>query len=465
MKTNWKKLLCVLFFAGAFFMVFPAGAKAAEKGWVTEGNVRYYYKNGEKVRGLKKIGKQKYYFKKSNGEMVKSRWVRINHKLYFFMKNGQMAKKRWISNKYYVGRDGVRVTNQWIGNRFVGENGRWIPGFHGGWQKIDGKWYYYTADGTKKTGWLTYRKQRYYLDKNGVRVTKFTTINKKNYAFTKKGVLRTNTWVKKGGLYYRTNAKGVVDMREGFDVKDPTSATHIKYHTSTITVDIQKHYQYHTNYWIAKVKISHPEQLRSALSYGTYGGTRETTSSAVARNNGIIGINGSAFSYESGKPGFDAVMIKDGKIYNKALGTSYSVMAVTYDGVMYTPDQGLSARDLVRQGVKDTYNFGPPIIKNGITQPIIDPFQDTVSFKDPRSAVGMVRPGEYVLLVADGRGAGGSQGLNYYEMAKIFESYHCIYAYNMDGGGSATLAYRGRVLNRPSDGSERPCGDFLYFKE
>ena len=79
----------------------------------------------------------------------------------------------------------------------------------------------------------------------------------------------------------------------------------------------------------------------------------------------------------------------------------------------------------------------------------------------------MIRPGEYVLLVADGSGrvSTGSRGLDHYQMCEIFRRYGCTYAYQMDGGGSATLAYRGRVLNNPSDGSERPVADFLYFRE
>jgi exopolysaccharide biosynthesis protein len=31
-----------------------------------------------------------------------------------------------------------------------------------------------------------------------------------------------------------------------------------------------------------------------------------------------------------------------------------------------------------------------------------------------------------------------------------------IDAYNLDGGGSSAFVFDGRVLNRPSDGSERP---------
>lgn len=58
-------------------------------------------------------------------------------------------------------------------------------------------------------------------------------------------------------------------------------------------------------------------------------------------------------------PGFDAVMIKDGRIYNKALGTSYSLLAIKRDGTLYNPPQGLDCSALIKQGVTATFNFGP----------------------------------------------------------------------------------------------------------
>lgn len=128
---------------------------------------------------------------------------------------------------------------------------------------------------------------------------------------------------------------------------------------------MQKFSNYGTNFWTAQVKIASVSQMKAALSYGTYGGTRQTTSDAVKSNHAIIGINGSAFSYETGRPGFDAVMLKNGKIYNKALGTSYSLMAIANDGTMFSPPQGLSAAQLKKSGVRDTFNFGPILLKEG----------------------------------------------------------------------------------------------------
>lgn len=41
---------------------------------------------------------------------------------------------------------------------------------------------------------------------------------------------------------------------------------------------------------------------------------------------------------------------------------AYSNCAVLWDGTMFTPEVHLSAEDLVEMGVKDSYNFGPPLI-------------------------------------------------------------------------------------------------------
>ncbi len=383
------------------------------------------------------------------GAAAKTGWKKTGSTYYYYLKNGKKATNRWLK------KDGKKV--------FVGQNGKIIRNFNGGWYKIGGKWYYYTKKGKKKTGWITYKGRKYYLDSSGARVTKWQNIGNKTYYFNKSGVLQKSSWIKKGKWYYYCNKNGKVNTAECFDTQGIAKATKIRYQSSTIKVEITKYTKYSANYWVAVVQIQNVSQMKATLSYGTYGGARETTSHNVSSNGAIVGVNGSAFSYSTGKPGFDAVMIKNGKIYNTAAGTSYSLMAISNSGVMYSPDQGLSANQLVKAGVRDTFNFGPVLIKNGVAQSVDMKNFSLTSYKDPRTVVGMVSPGKYVLLVADGRNAGGSRGLNQSEMITIMKSYGCTFAYNMDGGGSSTMSYRGYVLNTPSDGSERACGDFLIF--
>lgn len=449
MKHVKKQVLFGLFLMCMAMLLCSSDAYAAKKGWVKQGGSTYYYDL-------------------TTGAKIVRQWKEIDGQLYYFDGSGKLICDKWVGD-YHVGSTGSLDQNKWIGEYFVGEDGKWIKNFKAGWYKINKKWYYYTKKGKKKTGWLKYKGNKYYLDSNGVRVTKWYNIKNKTYYFTKKGIMKNTSWKKKGGWYYPVSSNGVRNKGERMNKPTVSAATKIQYQTSTLKVRIQKHKGYSSNYWIAQITIKNPAQMFSALSYGTYGGLRETTSHAVTRNNAIIGINGSAFSYNTGKPCFDAVKIQNGKIYNRAGGTSYSNCAILWDGTIFTPKVHLSAEQLVNMGVKDTFNFGPPLIENGkkVNYNMANSGNNwsLVSYKDPRSVVGMVKSGEYVLLVADGRGSGGSMGLTRSEMQKIMQKYGCTYAYNMDGGGSATLAYRGTVLNRPSDGSERPCGDFLIFKE
>ena len=145
----------------AFCLAFSSHSMAAEKnGWRSEAGGSVYYVKGTKAKGLKTIGSYTYYFKKEDGTLLKNRWLRYKGKYYYFQNRGRMVTSRWVGKKYYVGKDGARVTNQWVGKKFLGEDGRWIKGFKGGWQKIKGKWYYYTSKGKKKTGWITYKNHR-----------------------------------------------------------------------------------------------------------------------------------------------------------------------------------------------------------------------------------------------------------------------------------------------------------------
>lgn len=456
-------LLCCIFAAQGQKGTLQAEA-AGSNGWVKQGSARYYYRNGVKLKGFQKIKSDKYYFKLSNGKMIKNKWKEINHKYYYFGSNGKMARKRWVGN-YYVGKNGVMVTNKWVGKYFVGEDGKWIKNFNGGWQKIGGHWYYYTKKGVKKTGWITYKGQRYYLNANGVMVTKRNTIKKKEYFFSKTGQLKKSTWVKSGKWYYYANAKGVLNTKERMNTGSYSTATVIEYKSSTMNLRLEKKRNYGTNYWTAHVKIKNANQIVHAFSNGTYGGSRQLTSSAVKSNNAIIGVNGSAFDYGSGIPSPLGMCIKDGKVYGN-YATSYTVMCILKDGTMDTAPLGVYGKYLTANGVRDTFNFGPILLEDGKTVPFSEQGNafGLVLYQDPRTAVGMVQPGEYVLLVADGRSS-SSAGLNYAQMVSIFRSFRCQYAYNLDGGGSATMSYKGRVLNHPSDGAERACADFLLFKD
>jgi len=80
--------------------------------------------------------------------------------------------------------------------------------------------------------------------------------------------------------------------------------------------------------------------------------------------------------------------------------------------------------------------------------------------RHPRSAVGFSKTHIFFATV-DGRQRGLSVGMTLEELGAYMAKIGCDEAINLDGGGSATFWYRGRVVNSPCDGSERTVANGL----
>jgi hypothetical protein len=107
---------------------------------------------------------------------------------------------------------------------------------------------------------------------------------------------------------------------------------------------------------------------------------------------------------------------------------------------------------------------GPLLVKNGV--PVSSTREQFTSYqlelRHPRTAVGQLADGRIILVAVDGR-SWFSIGMRTWELAAEMARLGAVRAMALDGGGSTTMAFDGRVLNRPSDGSERPVADALMF--
>ena len=113
--------------------------------------------------------------------------------------------------------------------------------------------------------------------------------------------------------------------------------------------------------------------------------------------------------------------------------------------------------------VADAIGGGPVLVRNGraIFRAGEDFTADQLVPHHPRTAVGQLAGGRVILVAVDGR-SGLSQGLRNWEVALEMMRLGAVRAMGFDGGGSTTLAFDGRLLNAPSDGSERAVADGLF---
>jgi hypothetical protein len=107
---------------------------------------------------------------------------------------------------------------------------------------------------------------------------------------------------------------------------------------------------------------------------------------------------------------------------------------------------------------------GPLIVRDG--KPVYRAFEtftpEQLAYRSARAGVGQTADGRIVLVVADGRQPGYSAGLTNFELALTMMRLGCVTASALDWGGSATMAFDGKLLNRPSNrGGERAVADAL----
>jgi len=109
------------------------------------------------------------------------------------------------------------------------------------------------------------------------------------------------------------------------------------------------------------------------------------------------------------------------------------------------------------------------LLENGkLTKEATDIMNARILDHHPRTILASKGTDLYV-FVFDGRQEGYSDGLSYLEGAVYMQSLGMEQAINIDGGGSSTFVVRKpgetglTVLNRPSDGTERPIGNALLI--
>jgi hypothetical protein len=115
-------------------------------------------------------------------------------------------------------------------------------------------------------------------------------------------------------------------------------------------------------------------------------------------------------------------------------------------------------------GVTDALGGGPQLVRNG--KPVFDAGEafttDQLMPRLARTAVGQLRDGRIVLVVADGGQPGYSVGMTNFELAATLVRLGAVTGAALGSGAPATMAFDGRVLDRPSaTGGEAPLADAL----
>lgn len=204
--------------------------------------------------------------------------------------------------------------------------------------------------------------------------------------------------------------------------------------------------------YMAKVKIFDPAVLKMVLAHDQIRSNGETTSQMAKRNNAVLAINAGGFwADQNGKIAPVGITVVDGEVKTFS-AAKVSFVGFNQDGrLIGGPIQ--SREQLEQMNVQQGASFLPTLSKNGQKLPIP---KEWANQKQPRTLIGHFLNGDLLMIVIDGRQQGWSQGVTLEEAQEKLIQFNVRDAYNLDGGGSSTFYYNGKVLNKPSDGRERP---------
>ncbi len=167
----------LLLFALFLLLSIPCTANAATYTWKSVGS------NGDMqcYRGTK---------------LVTNKWVDDRH----LNEDGYMDRDTWVDKKV----NGVMTSV------FVRNDGRWVKDLQTGWQKINGKYYFYTDAGKMVTGWIKSGNKMYYVDRSTkTRVKGLFGIGGKLYYFSSGGVMQKSKEITYNGRRYVIDEQGL----------------------------------------------------------------------------------------------------------------------------------------------------------------------------------------------------------------------------------------------------------------
>lgn len=220
-------------------------------------------------------------------------------------------------------------------------------------------------------------------------------------------------------------------------------------------------------YYVADVQLTDATLLRSAFANDEFGtNIVENTSTIAAENDAVFAINGDYYGFRT-----TGIEIRNGVVYRDS--GAREGLAIYRDGHAEVYDETTTtAAELLAAGVWNTLSFGPALVVDGAVQTDLTDVQiDTnvgnhgpIDAANPRTAVGVISANHLVFVVVDGRSPGYSAGVTLTGEAEIMKSLGAQQAYNIDGGGSSTMVFDGKVVNDPlGKGTERGTSDILYI--
>lgn len=196
--------------SGGYWWYRHADGSCTKNGWEKINGYWYHFDaNGWMQTGWIYI-ENNWYYLGSSGAAYCCGWNWVDGYCYYFYDNGSIARNTKIDGCY------VDWSGKWVKDQWIQSGSSWWYRHGDGsctkddWEKIDGAWYHFDANGWMQTGWIYIENNWYYLDSSGRRCEGgWQWIGSNCYYFNSNGKMACNTTI--DGSYVDSSGKWETD--------------------------------------------------------------------------------------------------------------------------------------------------------------------------------------------------------------------------------------------------------------
>ena len=238
------------------------------------------------------------------------------------------------------------------------------------------------------------------------------------------------------------------------------------YEDPSITADyeIRLTPEWHTNFFISRVKIANGSQIRTAAANSFIKKGVAPAQTLARRMNAVVAINGDFYTGNAGR-----YVLRQGQVFRDYMAPGQDLLLIDEDGDFHIilaeeHPEDMDKTTIDGKKVNNALCFGPALIRDG--EIVVDPAkaqdQSHPIAKEIRLGLCQLGPLEYLMVV------NANESLTLVEFADFLKQTfpEVQQAYNLDGGMSAHMVFMGELRNKAAlvNGQDyRPVPDILYF--
>lgn len=211
-------------------------------------------------------------------------------------------------------------------------------------------------------------------------------------------------------------------------------------------------------YYVVDIYVKDVTVIRSGFASGSFKTMAYRSMQFVSdRVGAVIAISGDyARARKTG------LVIRNGEVCRKSLDNKRDVGVLFRDGTFKTYlARAVPLEEILASDPWQSWCFGPALLdEEGKAK---TKFNTDVGKMNPRAVFGYYEPGHYCFVLVDGRQEKYSMGMTMSELSSLMESLGCTAAINLDGGLTAQLSWRGKLISHPL--RHRELHDIIYIGE